>query len=105
MSTIGRQNVYTCETCKESIVTVHRDDGTTPIFLLCKATPQCSGRMVSSYYPSGPLPDPEWEWYRPHEKAAKRMGPGMLDYTRMGGLSLRRVSVMRATRPSPKGGA
>ena len=45
-----RINQYTCRDCKESTVTVDVDEGVTPMFLACRATPDCKGTMASAMY-------------------------------------------------------
>jgi hypothetical protein len=85
----GRINVYTCQACAGSIVTVDSDEGVTPMFLDCRAGGRCAGRMVSAGYRCDQSLPPTFEWYRPSLKAARRMGPAMLQHVEMGGLALR----------------
>lgn len=83
---IPRINQYTCETCGGVITTIDRVEGTTPMFLNCRATPGCEGRSVSSMYRVNPHLKPDWEWYRPKKaKGANR------EYVEMGGLLIRRI--------------
>ena len=87
-----RVNAYTCNVCGLSIYTFDRDEGTTPMFLACRATPGCRGRSVSNGYPSGPPPQlPTWEWYRPPKNRLYTFDDEMRDYIRRGGLVLRRI--------------
>lgn len=83
-----RLNQYTCELCGGVITTVDRDPGTTPMFLNCRATPGCTGRMVSSMYrvPSGL--EPTHEWYKPDKLPRD---PGMRDHVQRGGLLIRKI--------------
>ncbi len=88
-----RINCYTCPHGHQT-VTVDVDKGTTPFMLGCKED-SCSEMAQSSFYrpPVGVGP-PEWEWYKPTSKEAKREDrkhPGMLDHAESGGLFLRRV--------------
>lgn len=67
----GKENVYTCNTCRKYIVTIDLDRGVTPMFLGCRES-SCSGEMTSHGYPpmeNKPdiVPDAWWEWYRPAE--------------------------------------
>lgn len=70
MTKRGALNAWQCSTCGKSTVAVHVDDGVTPMFLGCRATPGCIGRATSSGYPSGPVPHYivealRFEWYAP----------------------------------------
>jgi hypothetical protein len=87
-------NGYTCERCGGVTMTYHVDEGTTPMFLMCRATVGCEGQAVSMMYPPGPVPPdlaalPRWEWYRPSKRALKHMNPGMRDHVERGGVVLR----------------
>jgi hypothetical protein len=90
-----RINVYVCQECHGNTVTVDVDVGVTPFFLGCKKL-GCNGMAQSSFYPKGPkpahIPNPDWEWYKPTLKQAKRKEskyPGTLDHVQRGGLLLR----------------
>lgn len=85
-----RINQYTCTTCGGAITTIDRDAGTTPMFLNCRATEGCGGRMQSHMYRVDPTLEPEWEWYKPtNPKGADR------EYVKMGGLLIRRIEVVK----------
>ena len=93
---LPRENAYFCPTCRMPTVTVDVDIGVTPMFLACRASPECAGMASSSFYPRIPrpahAPPPAWEWYKPTEKQAKRMeksAPGTLEHVRRGGLLIR----------------
>lgn len=88
-SRAGERNAYTCQVCNGRIITVHADDGVTPMFLACRAdTPGCDGRMVSGMYrPVDGLA--MWEWYKPTRRAVKRLDPPMRQHVEAGGLILR----------------
>lgn len=66
---IGEENVYFCHDCKNYIVTIDVDRGTTPMFLACIKS-NCTGQMKSRMYPD-PRTKPEfmsaatWVWFRP----------------------------------------
>lgn len=91
---VGRENCYVCDKCLGHIVTVDSDPGVTPMFLGCRATEGCDGRMVSSGYPD-PSKKPAsigpatWEWYRPD--FTQHYDREMKDYIHRGGLELRRI--------------
>lgn len=85
--------------CPEGHITcaVHVDSGVTPMFLACRVD-GCGERATSMGYPLrvtdafGQPVRPEWEWYRPSEKQARRMerkAPGMLAHVQRGGLAIR----------------
>ena len=94
----GEVNGWACDTCGESTYVVHVDDGTTPMFLGCRASAGvCPGRGVSMMYPRGPVPDHvrravAWEWYEPGDRERRRLRrrePETYQHVEMGGLLLR----------------
>lgn len=102
----SRENVYVCPDCEGYTVTVDVDEGTTPMFLNCRASGgegDCPGMAVSSMYPSGPrpahIPAPAWEWFRLDAAALPAMSLAMQEHVRAGGLEIRRKesSPMEAT--------
>lgn len=96
MSFKGRKNIYRCPDCGGETITIDVDDGTTPMFLACRASGdigQCRGRAVSSMYEVDPDVEPKWEWYRPSLTNAWRKGPEVLDHVERGGLLLRPISL------------
>lgn len=101
---VGRENVYSCETCGGHIVTVDRDPGVTPMFLGCRATDGCTGRMHSNGYPD-PATKPAhigpatWEWFRP--ASTKGMSAGMRQHVEQGGLELREIATQRDPQAAP----
>lgn len=88
----NRRNTYVCDKNGHSVVTIDRDPGVTPMFILC---PHCSGRGVSKFYNGGiPGVDPSHEWYRPTLKQCLKMcnkNEGLLDHVLKGGLVLREI--------------
>ena len=82
-------NQYTCDRCGGFITTIDVDKGVTPMFLGCRATPGCVGRMTSHMYRVQGSPTPTHEWFRPSLKNARRQGPDMLDHVKRGGLDIR----------------
>ncbi len=92
MAAAGRVNGYVCDSCGGKTVTIHRDEGVTPMFIGCRALPGCQGRAVSLMYTSNPaweLPEPKWEWYRP--ESTRHLSAEVADHVRRGGLLLREV--------------
>ena len=85
----GEVNVYDCQGCRNVIVTRNVHDGTTPFMLACRATPNCSGRMVSRGYRVPQDLAPTHEWFRPAR--LKGYSRDMKAHIRMGGLVLRRA--------------
>lgn len=83
-----RTNRYTCGTCGGHIITVDRDEGVTPMFLNCRATPGCGGRMASEMYLVLDGEAPTHEWYRPTGKVKARDR----DYVASGGLLIRPIA-------------
>jgi hypothetical protein len=80
-------NTYTCNACGKSIVTDEVDKGTTPMFLACRATEGCSGRMTSGMYQVDQSLTPTFEWYRPRKLPRN---PAMRQHVEMGGLMIRK---------------
>jgi len=60
-----RLNQYTCQTCGQSIITVDRVPGVTPMFIRCRATVGCSGRAHSAFYRVESDQTPTFEWRKP----------------------------------------
>jgi hypothetical protein len=88
----GKTNLYTCTSCGGRVTTIDREDGVTPFMIGCRATEGCHGMMQSSFYRVPPdAPPPTYEWYRPTEKEARRLGPSMLEHVKQGGLNIRPV--------------
>ena len=99
-SRVGRENVYTCETCGGYTVTVDRDAGVTPMFLACRASgaldiDTCAGIAVSAGYPNVArppyIPPPAWEWYRPTTRETHGLDAETFAHVRQGGLLLRKI--------------
>ena len=97
----GAINGYECRECGGLTVVVHKDAGTTPMFLACRAEgldpreAKCQGVAGSLMYPKGDPPaPPQWEWYKPSPEAISRMekkNPEMYDHIMRGGLELRKI--------------
>lgn len=86
----GKKNVYTCPECGNHIVTVDRDDGTTPFLTMCKADPSaCRGMMQSAFYRVDQSLVPSHEWYKPDDVSGET--PAVKEHVRMGGLLLREI--------------
>lgn len=101
----GRENVYECRACGRHLVTIDRDEGTTPMFMRClpERTPGGCGEMMASHgYPTPPRPAhiaaPTHEWYKPtdEELLAECRGdpthaPWIRDHVQRGGLLIRPI--------------
>lgn len=94
----GKHNRYRCDRCGESIVTINRDAGTTPMLIDCKVTEGCQGIMRSAWYPpEAQIVSATWEWYRPRKSQMRRLRRAdteMADHCERGGLLLRPAGVM-----------
>jgi hypothetical protein len=89
-SLVGKLNIYTCEKCRGHIVTVDRDEGTTPFMVGCRATEGCSGMMESSFYRVwDQRMAPQFEWYRPDATEVATLKLVARDHVQRGGLLLR----------------
>lgn len=90
MEKTGMKNIYVCEKCGGGIVTINRDDGTTPFMIMCRAKDGCGGVMRSQFYPSNAVMFvADWEWFRP--VSTKGYSPEMKDHIKNGGLVLRKI--------------
>lgn len=96
MSLIGKHNSYTCDTCRKSIITIDRDDGTTPFMLGCRATAGCKGMMQSAFY-TGPLinagAQATFEWRKATYKEYVRASREMKQHFDMGGLDIHPIKL------------
>lgn len=97
----GKKNVYTCEGCGESIVTVNLEEGVTPFMVGCRIN-GCSeqlppGRaiapaMKSHFYRVDQTLEPTHEWYRPRGSALSKLSATAQEHVANGGLLLREVA-------------
>jgi len=110
-----RKNIYICQKCRNSIVTVDLVDGVTPFMIACRAHSvdaklltnednlpieelrkldhlrKCNGKMQSTFYrvPHN-VPEPTFEWYKPNaEEYVKLSKCTKEDHVDKGGLLLR----------------
>jgi hypothetical protein len=103
----GKENVYTCEKCGGFTVTVDLDEGVTPFMLDCRASGKegdCDGDAYSAGNPKRPwpphIPEPAWEWYRPTEAEARRLGRAWREHLKNGGLAIRKRQPQPAGAPA-----
>jgi hypothetical protein len=102
--TTGQVNGWYCSTCGHVTYGIHLHHGVTPMFLGCRATPDCKGVAASLMYPwskrfSEDDQLPAWlgrpgvgvtlEWYVPDYRELKELEPQTLDHVRNGGLLMR----------------
>lgn len=86
-----KRNAYTCQGCNGTIITVDRDEGTTPFMLGCRATVECPGMMQSHFY-RGSVVDSAapatFEWRKPTKDEYKQATPAMRQHFDWGGLDI-----------------
>ena len=89
----GAKNAYRCQLCGFTIVTINRDEGTTPFMLRCRRPIRCQGMMHSAFYrlPEN-APEPSLEWYRPSEREVRKLPEWQRDHVEQGGLLYRGIS-------------
>lgn len=90
----ARKNAYHCPKCGKYTVTIDIDEGITPMFFGCKATPNCTGTGHSMFYRVDGienLPEPIIEWYKPTEAEARAKGQAEFAHAKQGGLSYRMI--------------
>jgi hypothetical protein len=106
MESAGSVNAYVCEKGHQ-VVTIHRDEGTTPMMMGCRYPVGPEGRnfcllpaessfgvlpWVASVTGGPPEPaPPTWEWYRPGRVERLRLRGEVRDYVGRGGLLARRI--------------
>ena len=105
--TTGQVNGWYDPTCGKVTYGIHLAHGVTPMYLGCRATPECEGVAISLMYPWSRrfTPDdklPAWlgqpgkgvtvEWYRPGEREMVEMDREILDHVRQGGLLVRSLT-------------
>jgi hypothetical protein len=82
-----QKNLYQCQTCRGEVVTIDTDNGVTPFMIMCRATPNCKGMMVSSFYRCDQTRPAQFEWYRP--ETIKGLDKATQEHVMKGGLLLR----------------
>lgn len=93
MSFKDKPNLYACEQCGKHLITVDREDGTTPMMLTCQVTEGCDGEMQSAWYRVAPalVSEATHEWYTPDAVELATMSLGMQQHVAQGGLALRKI--------------
>lgn len=96
----GAKNAYYCPVCRSYTVTIHVDEGTTPMFLSCRSfgdVNACPGTAQSIMYPD-PWPPtvpskPAYEWYKASLKELEDGHRSLeeREHYQLGGLDLRPV--------------
>ena len=84
-------NRYTCEKCDGSIITQDMDEGTTPMYLGCRATEGCVGRMASSMY-RGVTGAPGYVWRKATKAEYMASDAAMRQHFDLGGLDIHPVA-------------
>lgn len=85
----GLKNIYHCHYCGNDIVTINKDNGTTPLKTECICG---DGYLQSKCYEVSQDIIPEWEWYRPSEAEILLIkSENTLNHIAKGGLILRKV--------------
>lgn len=85
----GKINKYICEVCGESIVTVNRDDGVTPMYLACRVNQD--GMSVSQWYHVSQDLTPTYEWYKPEPDEYLTLDADTIEHLKLGGLLIRKI--------------
>lgn len=98
MSLKNQLNRYTCQSCGGSIITIDRDEGTTPFMLGCRAKPGCKGMMQSSFY-RGVEGEATFEWRKPTLEEHRKSSRAMQQHFEMGGLDIHPITVSASEKP------
>lgn len=87
----GKKNIYTCANCGHHIVTVDREEGTTPFMIGCTAF-DCAGHMKSSFYRVfDQSMRPSHEWYKPTHPELATESQAVQQHCHYGGLLMRPI--------------
>ena len=78
------KNGYSCDNCKQRIVTINLEDGVTYFMIPC-TTPLCRGAMKSHFYAIPQTEEPTHEWFKPSLRSAVDK-----EHVKNGGLELRK---------------
>lgn len=81
-------NIYRCDACGHSMVTIDREPGVTPFITKC---PKCGGEATSFMYRVPPNLTPTHEWYRPDQKEFDSLKPASKRHCAQGGLLRRAI--------------
>lgn len=95
MSFKGQKNIYICQKCSAEMVTIDRDEGTTPFITRCHAFVkgrECMGDMQSGMYRCDQALNPTHEWVRMSDGEAANSSPGVMRHHLLGGLVLREIA-------------
>lgn len=87
-------NKYTCNVCGSFIITIDRDNGTTPMFISGAYCPtaNCKGYLVSSWYIVDDVDgEPTYEWRKPTKKEYKKSSLDMKEHFDLGGLDIHKI--------------
>ena len=90
MSQQYKKNLYVCEVCDLHIITIDRDNGTTPYLMGCQ-TELCNALMRSRVYRIDQAWMPSHEWYKPSEEETAKQNPAIKQHIEFGGLLLRKI--------------
>lgn len=92
MEKAGDVNQYTCKDCGEKITTVNADEGTTPMFIGCRASDECKGLMASEWYRVPQTLVPGFVWYTPDANELAELDGASRGHVKQGGLLLRQMA-------------
>lgn len=90
----GKKNIYACLEGHQT-VTVDKDSGVTPMFLICPE-PGCGQRATSVMYQCDQSLTPSREWYIPEGKELAKLKGPVLEHVRAGGMLLRKIEPVEA---------
>lgn len=85
----GRKNMYHCESCGHTLVTIDKDIGTTPFMISCGGHNGCEGgTMKSMMYRVPEYLTPAYEWIKPN---INEVNERMKQHVENGGLIIRKI--------------
>ncbi len=85
----SNKNLYNCKQCGSAIVTIDKDQGTTPMTIRCK---DCkTGVMYSFMYNVPSIIVPSHQWYRPEDLSVLSLAEKT--HVKNGGLLLKKIQI------------
>lgn len=94
VKTIGRKNIYVCDTCQYSFITIDLDNGIPPYMSSCQRPVACQGMAKSKFYTIDQGLPAEYGWYKPDKDELvllEAIFSGTKSYVERGGLVLKKL--------------
>ncbi len=85
-------NTYSCTNCGYKMITINRDEGTTPFMIECD---KCGSDSYSCWYRCDQNLEPQYEWYKPMTTSERKKltSEDVKDHVSQGGLLFRKLLI------------